>query len=161
MLLETDLLWIAAWEADLPQIDWPQLQPGEEKTLEIPGTVILPGGWQLSANQLKTDLAFVREQAMQNSDPFQAWIDGEELHEPLKVHARCPGDRFKPLGMNGHSIKLSDFMVNVKLPQRARDNWPLVYIQGEIAWVPGFRLAHTFRIKSGTRQIVHLQLSRS
>ncbi len=161
LLLETDLLWIASWEADLPQTDWPQLQPGEEKTLEIPGTVILPGGWQLSANHLKTDLVFVREQAMQNSDPFQAWIDGQELHGSLKVHARCSADRFKPLGMNGHSIKLSDFMVNVKLPQRVRDNWPLVYIQGEIVWVPGFRLAHPFRIKSGTRQIVHLQLTRS
>jgi len=161
LLLEKDLLWIVSWEADLPQIDWPQLQSGEVKILEVPGEVHISEDWRLSANQVRADLETVRQKAMQNSDPFQAWIDGGELQEPLQVHARRFGDRFKPLGMDGHSIKLSDFMVNVKLPQRAREKWPIIYTQGEVLWVPGFRLAHPFRIKSGTRQIVQLQLTRS
>ena len=36
------------------------------------------------------------------------------------------GTRIKPLGMEGHSVKISDLMVNVKMPRRARAGWPLV-----------------------------------
>jgi tRNA(Ile)-lysidine synthetase-like protein len=43
-----------------------------------------------------------------------------------KVRARRPGDRFEPFGMDGHTMKLSDFFINEKLPQRAREAWPLL-----------------------------------
>lgn len=158
ILLEGDLLWIAAWEANLPQLEWPQLRPGEESILEIPGSVVLPANWKLVANW--TDLSPTISTARQNQDPFQAWIDGSGLDERLIVRARRAGDRFKPLGMGGHSMKLSDFMVNVKLPQRARECWPLLCSQEDVLWVPGFRLAHPFRIRAATRKIVHLQLTR-
>jgi len=42
----------------------------------------------------------------------------------FKMRSRLPGDRFKPIGMKGRSLKLSDFMVNVKLPQAARPGYP-------------------------------------
>jgi tRNA(Ile)-lysidine synthase len=62
--------------------------------------------------------------------------------------------------LDGHSLKISDFFINVKLPRRARDTWPLVISGGEIAWVPGYRLAHPFRLHSGSMAAVHIQLTR-
>jgi plastocyanin len=46
------------------------------------------------------------------------------------------------------------------LPERARGKWPLVIVGDEIAWVPGFRPAHTFRITEGTKRAVKLTLQK-
>jgi len=61
---------------------------------------------------------------MSRTPPHQAWVDADTVGSPLYVRARRPGDRFAPLGMDGHTMKLSDFMINVKIPRRARDRWP-------------------------------------
>ena len=71
-----------------------------------------------------------------------------------------PGDSFQPFGMNGQSVKLSDFFVNIKLPKRAREHWPLFFVGNEIAWVIGLRLAHPFRLNDKSRKGVRLQLKR-
>lgn len=157
--LEGDRLWLAAWEADLPGLDWPQLPPGETAGLETPDPVELPGGWRLSAEHAG-DPEAARRLAFGNPDPFHAWIDQERLLLPLQVRARRPGERFQPLGLAGHSVKLSDFMINVKLPQRARAAWPLVCSGEQVAWLPGFRVSHAYRITGQTQQIIHLQLVR-
>jgi hypothetical protein len=56
------------------------------------------------------------------------------------------------------SIKVSELMINLKLPLRARSEWPLVVVQNEVAWVPGCRLSHEFRLSPLTRRAVHLRL---
>jgi tRNA(Ile)-lysidine synthase len=60
--------------------------------------------------------------------------------------------------MGGHSLKLSDFMVNLRLPRQARANWPLVVSGSEVVWVPGYRIAETAGIVQNTQKIVHLTL---
>ena len=98
------------------------------------------------------------KQALQNLDPFQAWLDVDRLNIPLGVRARRPGDAFKPLGRGGHSVKLSDLMVNLKLPRRARPGWPLLLSGDEIIWVPGLRLGEDFIVMETTQRIVKLAL---
>ena len=102
-----------------------------------------------------------RAQALNNADPYQAWLDLDELQVPLSVRSRRPGDRFEPLGMGGETQKLADFMVNVKLPRRARDGWPLVCSGDEVAWVPGYRLAHPFKLGDQTARLSHIMMLRS
>jgi tRNA(Ile)-lysidine synthase len=62
---------------------------------------------------------------------------------------RCPlaGDRYSPLGLNG-SIKLSDLFVNQHLPQKLRSQWPVIVCGNEIVWVPGFRVADNWKVKT-------------
>jgi tRNA(Ile)-lysidine synthase len=82
--------------------------------------------------------------------------------EQTSVYLRTarPGDRFQPMGMPGGSQSLSDFMVNHKLPRRARPGWPLVCVGKMIAWVPGYRLGHGYQLSSDTLQVIHLTLKR-
>ena len=47
MVVEGQRLWLAAWEADLPDHDWPQLTPGALLDLDIPGELDLGSGWKL------------------------------------------------------------------------------------------------------------------
>lgn len=157
--LEGTRLWLATWEADLPGANWPQLSPGEEFFLEAPGEAILKSGWKLRAEVLPANPATL-EQAYSEPDPYRAWLDLERLRLPLHVRSRCPGDRFRPLGMENHTLKLSDFMINLKLPHRARSAWPLLLSEGEIAWLPGYRSSQALAVRQTSTKLVRLSLTR-
>jgi tRNA(Ile)-lysidine synthase len=113
----------------------------------------------LAASPLEATPASI-DQAHQNEDPFQAWLDMESISLPLRIRARRPGDRFHPLGMGGKSIKLSDLMINAKLPGRARAGWPLVCSRERIVWVAGIHIGHSFRLVDTTQRVLHLHLKR-
>jgi tRNA(Ile)-lysidine synthase len=160
LLREGDEFWLATWEADLVGLEFPAIRPGEQFTLTISTTLFLNEDWQIQVDDLP-DVDMALEQAEENQDPFQAWLDISGMDLPLILRPRQRGDRFQPLGMGGNSMKLSDLMVNLKLPSRARATWPLVCAGENILWVPGFRLSHLARIKPTTLQAIHLHLSRS
>jgi tRNA(Ile)-lysidine synthase len=164
MQMEAGRLWLAAWEADLPGTDWPQVPHGAplwlDVALEKPAEIALEAGWRLQVEILEVS----RErliQARSNRDPYQSWLDRDKLTLPLQVRTRLPGERFSPLGMDGHSLKISDFMINMSLPRRARLGWPLVVSNRQVAWVPGYRMGENFAVSENTRQIVHLSLLRA
>ena len=158
LLTEPGRIWIAEWEAEIPTDEWPQVDE-DETTLEIGGEVKLQAGWQLSAEKvLKTIL--VEQKSWENLDASEVWVDINHIQFPLLVRARSEGDRLQPFGMDGHSLKLSDFMINEKLPRRARERWPLVCCGQQIVWVPGYRLAHPFRVTGTTTEVINLKLTR-
>ncbi len=158
LLSEPGRIWLAEWEALISTSEWPQIL--EEVLLPVPGAFDLPDGWRLTLEKVTTDNN-IRNQAQHNPDPYQAWIDAKQILEPLIVRPRREGDRFQPFGMDGHSIKISDFMINEKMPRRARRGWPLVCCAEQIVWVPGYRLAHPFSMTDSTTEAVQLKLMRS
>jgi tRNA(Ile)-lysidine synthase len=158
LLSETGRLWVAEWSADLPADDWPQMLERESK-LSLPGSIRLAGNWQLSAEKISSK-KLSDDPVLEKKDPYQVVVDLDSIQTPLLVRARREGDRFRPFGMGGHSVKLSEFMVNEKLPQRARHGWPLVCSSEQIVWIPGFRIAETFRITDSTQVAVKLKLIR-
>ena len=69
------------------------------------------------------------------------------LPEGLVLRQRRPGDRFHPAGMQGRSQKVSDWMINLKVPRELRDRVPLLADSRRIyailwnnRWYPGHRL---------------------
>lgn len=154
MWVEDERLFLAEEEATVLDEGWPQMPPGEELLVPVPGVVRL-GDWRVESSLLeKVDVSALTE-AMQ--DRWQTWLDADSLRLPLVLRARWPGDRFQPLGMEGHSMKLSDFMVNEGLNRRARDGWPLVCSGEKIVSVPGFRPAEDSKLIPATQRVVHLQ----
>jgi tRNA(Ile)-lysidine synthase len=72
-------------------------------------------------------------QQLRRDDPLEATLAiGED--EELTLRTRRAGDRFQPLGMNGHSQKLSDTFTNLKIPRSLRDRVALLTVNDEIAW---------------------------
>ena len=160
LFLEGDCVYVAGKDVSLPFERWPQMPPGEDMLkLPIPGQLELSGGWLFTCEQWRIP-ALATEQALDNGDPFQVWLDASRLPDHIEVRARRPGDRFEPMGMDGHSMKLSDFFINEKLPQRARDAWPLLCSGDTIIWVPGYRPAHPFRLMDKSRQVMYFTLAR-
>ncbi len=161
MLREAGRFYVFAVDSDLPSEQWPQM-PADSPQLKvsIPGQVDLSSGWRLTGES-PPSAAQAREQADHNVDPLQVWLDADKLPLSLELRARRQGDRFEPLGMDGHSQKLTDFFVNEKLPQRARDRWPLLCAGETIVWVPGYRPAHPFRLTQTSHKVLHFAMARA
>jgi tRNA(Ile)-lysidine synthase len=160
LVKEGDKFWLATWQVDLPGTALPRVASKSVISIEIPTILQLDDGWQLST-ELETHLAEAMQQGYSNQDPFQAWFDLNGLELPLTIRARIPGERFQPLGMGGHSLKVSDLMVNLKLPRRARSSWPLLCSGDDILWIPGYRQSHIGRLQPGSQHIIHLILSKA
>ena len=158
MFREANHVYISTSSAKLPVNLWPQMTDSMPIAVKIPGQVALAGGWKVNC-ELWHIPALAREQAEQNEDSFQVWLDAEKVPASLELRARHQGDVFSPLGMDGHSQKLSDFFVNEKMPQRARDHWPLLCAGDEIIWVPGYRPAHPYRLTESTKKAVYFSVS--
>jgi tRNA(Ile)-lysidine synthase len=154
--VEGDRFWIGDWGEEIINQDKPQLGVDYVK-LKIPGRVDIGDDWFLKADCHSAEEKILQE-AINNEDPFTGWFDANTFSSEVLIRPRHTGDRFQPLGMEGHSVKLADFFINVKLPRSARKRWPLICAGDQIAWVPGYRLGHPFRITEGTKEIVKLHL---
>ncbi|OGO65646.1 MAG: tRNA lysidine(34) synthetase TilS [Chloroflexi bacterium RBG_19FT_COMBO_55_16] len=157
LLFEPDRLWVAGWESVLPLAGLPKMPVGVELPLEVPGVLSLAEGWILFCKTI-SDLESGRRQAETNLDMYQAWASLDSSAAPITLRTRREGDRFQPLGMAESSMKLSDFMINVKIPRRSRHTWPLVCSGEEIVWVPGYRVGHAFRLTQSTRRAIYFCL---
>jgi len=158
LLREGNKLWITNWNVNIRTNDWPQMV-GKSYILTIPGRIDFPGGWHIQTEPV-VNTHEVLLQARSNVDPCLAWIDLFDSESSLTVRPPLPGDRFQPLGMDNHSIKLSDFFINEKIPRRARRHWPLVCLGDGIAWISGCRIAHPHRLTSDSTRCISLRLTR-
>jgi tRNA(Ile)-lysidine synthetase-like protein len=145
----------------LPSRQWPQLLEGVDRIeIVVPGEIALPGDWQLHAAWVE-DVESAWDEVIINENPYQAWIMLPKRDPAdLALRSRRRGDRFQPLGMEGHQVKISDFMIDQKIPRRARERWPLVCVGDQIAWVVGLRLSERFRVERPASPVVHFRLSR-
>ncbi len=158
LYIENDLIFISKTNSKLPINLWPQLPDGRSIAISIPGQIELMGSWKLYSNYTPLD-DLARAEAERNEDPFRVWLDAEQIPDSLELRVRRRGDRFFPLGMQGHSQKISDFFVNEKVPHRVREHWPLLCAGDEIFWVAGYRPSHSCRLTASTRKAFYFYLS--
>jgi len=108
----------------------------------------------------KKNLSELKKQA--EKQKILELVDADQLHFPLQIRNRRPGDRFQPLGMQGRSCKLKNFLADRHLSRFARSALPLLLDQkGRIVWVVGERLDHRFRHTSQSRSYVELYFEQS
>ena len=122
-----------------------------EFELKIPGKTELPG-WQVKATILS--------QSEEKGNKFTAYFDSGKTGDKLIVRSRKPGDRFQPLGLN-QPKKLSEFMVDAKIPQAWRGQIPLVCSKEHIIWVVGWRIDERVKVSKDTRKVLHLKFKQS
>lgn len=160
LFVEGEKIHLAAYEADLPFAEWPQVSEQSSVNrdqLSANGPYFLDNNWLLTCEPV---LLNNDHWQLITGDPSSAWLDADLTGSELRVRTVHAGDRFQPLGMSGASVKLQDFFVNIKLPRRARAHWPLICVGDEIAWVGGLRLSHKFRVTETTRRVLKLGLQK-
>ena len=90
-----------------------------------------------------------------DSNPNRACLDADKLLFPITIRPWQPGDRFRPLGMNGHKL-VSDVLNDLKLSRSEREQTAVLLSGDQIAWVIGRRIDHRFRVTPATKQIGEL-----
>ena len=73
----------------------------------------------------------------------------------LVWRGRMEGDRYQPLGSSG-TAKLSDLLINRKIPAERRETLPVVLAGSEILWVPGLPPAESSRLAGPTKGALRL-----
>jgi tRNA(Ile)-lysidine synthase len=84
-------------------------------------------------------------------------LDRDTLGPDLLVRSWRPGDRMRPLGLNG-SKSLQDLFTARRVPRDLRGSVAVVESGGEIAWVAGVATAERFKVTEATTQAVRLSL---
>ncbi len=151
--VEPQHLWLTTSETALPTEAWPQLPT--EGTFALPAGkhLKLANGWVLEASPPQPLPADWRTRA----STAAVWLDATQIAFPLAVRPRRPGDSLALLGLKGRQ-KISDLMINAKIPQRLRARWPLVISRQRVVWVPLLALAHHTRITPQTHVAVQLRI---
>ena len=130
----------------------PDAMPPPPVPLPIPGAAIW-NGRRLTADSPPTPESPALERIDRDAlAPF----DGPIPH--LTIGPPRPGDRFAPLGMNGRSMPLADFLRGRRVSRSERAHVPVVRDCIGILWVAGHRIADRVRLSPATRRVLVLEL---
>lgn len=122
-----------------------------------PGLLSLPGNLEIGA------AGSIRAEDVDSGDMSgsadSVVIAADLLAGELTVDGIRPGDRFRPLGMEG-SRKVSDLLIDAKVPQRLRRAVPVVRDGDRIVWLAGVRQNDDYRVTPDTERAVRLVWNR-
>lgn len=89
-------------------------------------------------------------------DSTIAQLDADRLRFPLVWRRWQAGDYFIPLGMQQEK-KLSDFLIDLKIPFNSKADITVLESDGDIAWVVGYRIGERFKVVADTRRILVIE----
>ena len=139
------------WAEDVPQL-------AAAVSLDGCGDTAIGRGWRVSVRRLEP--AALPADYATGADPWAAYLDAGVVGKSLLLRPHAPGERFQPQGMGGHSIRIGDFMTNVKLPADLRSAWPLLAGNGGVAWLCGLRLDQRAVVRPATTEVLEVRFLR-
>ncbi len=89
-------------------------------------------------------------------NPWVGCFDYDKLHFPLKMRNWQQGDSFVPLGMKSKK-KLSDFMIDQKIPLNLKSRVPLLQSKKDIVWVVGYRIDNRYKVTDTTTKVLLIE----
>lgn len=117
--------------------------------------------WTLTVetqNITEKELAYWVEKARKH--PEMAVLDANQIASWPILRIAKPGERFQPYGFRGKSQKLSDFLINNKVPKDVRPDLVIAADEAGIIWIPGLRVSNRCALSDGTHRIMILKLSK-
>jgi tRNA(Ile)-lysidine synthase len=126
----------------------PTEQPTEWFLTSATGEIVYPNGF------LKWDVINAIENENIEANPNVIYLDADELIFPITLRLWQKGDRFCPLGMKGKQKKISDFLIDNKVPRNIKERVYVLESEGKIAWLVGFRPDERFKVKEKTKKYI-------
>lgn len=93
------------------------------------------------------------------ADANMAFLDADLIHFPIKIRNWEEGDRFYPLGMQQQK-KISDFMIDAKIPLNLKNKVLLFESNNNIFWVAGYRIDDRYKITESTKRTLIIKRDR-
>jgi len=89
-----------------------------------------------------------------------AMLDFDKLDYPLTIRSWELGDKFMPMGMKNDK-KVSDLLIDLKVPLIQKKSVSVLCSKGEIAWVIGYRISEQFKCDSTTKKVLYFKKRKS
>ena len=86
----------------------------------------------------------------------EIFVDADLITFPLTVRKWKAGDWFCPIGMNGQRKKISDFLIDSKMPRPLKTAVMVLESNAQIVWVIGHRLDERFKVRDSTRCVLKI-----
>lgn len=87
------------------------------------------------------------------TDKNSGWMDANKIEGDLYVGYCSEGCRMEPLGLRGSKL-VSDILNEMKIPQDRRSDYPLLFDNLGVVWIPGYRIADRVKIVEGVTTTV-------
>lgn len=133
------------------EIDVPSMTLAVEIAVQIPDVARVGAtNWALKASLTPPD----------DSDQAKLLRLAIAADSRVTMRSRREGDRFAPLGMDGHSQKLNRWMINRKIPQHLRQQIPLLCIDGNIAAIylhSHWFIGEAYAVQDNSPRVVYFQ----
>lgn len=85
------------------------------------------------------------------------WMDYDRISDGLCLRTRCSGD-YLVVDLKGSKKKLSDYMINEKIPKSHRDSVPIFAIGSKVCLVVGYRMSEDVKVTVNTRDIIQIEM---
>ena len=108
------------------------------------------GSWEFTIKTLGAEGYNIK------GDKNLAAVDKSKLEFPLKIRNWKHGDWFCPLGMK-QKKKLSDFMIDEKIPLNLKERVLVLTSGDSIVWVVGHRIDNRYKITESTTEVLEVK----
>lgn len=131
----------------------PYQQIPEEQPI-LPGTqTALFNGFKFSFSEFRPGKEFVPDKS-----PNVLTVDANRIQWPLLVRPWQPGDKMKPLGMEG-TRKVSDILTGLKLSPSQRESAFVICSNEKVIFVQGYRIANKVRYRKDSRRLLEIRIT--
>ncbi|TVR83095.1 MAG: tRNA lysidine(34) synthetase TilS [Saprospirales bacterium] len=136
------------------------LEPGEKLSVEkISGRVnFTPMLIPENKSKIKTPLGILSINKGNEKNNQSIVLDGSKLNYPMELRKWRPGDYFHPAGMRGNRKKIKQFLTDLKLGKRKKENTLVLCSRGAVVWVVGLRADQRFVEKAHSKKKDRLTL---
>ena len=103
---------------------------------------------------LKWEVINAVENVIAETNLNEILLDADALSFPLTLRLWQKGDWFCPLGMKGKRKKISDFLIDNKVPRNLKEKVYILETERKIAWVVSFRPDERFKVNEKTKKYI-------
>jgi tRNA(Ile)-lysidine synthase len=112
---------------------------------------------ELKMGNIHYDILVLKGDFDRDRSSLNAMLDRDKLTYPLKVRIWETGDKFRPLGMKKFK-KISDFLIDLKVPMIHKRNIKVLCSGEEIVWVIGLRIDDRFKLSQFTKTALYFKM---
>jgi tRNA(Ile)-lysidine synthase len=94
--------------------------------------------------------------SIRGKSSIQAYLDPQSLPQFLVIRSKEPGDRY---GGPGHR-KVKKLLIDGKVPLLQRPDLPMVVAGKDVIWIPGFRPARAYAVRSESPHCILVEMIR-
>jgi len=133
-------------------------QPSAVQTIYLP--IFKLGSYSIGRYTITLE-EVSRNEVRLGADPNVEYFDYDRLPYRLFFRTWQAGDRFAPIGMEGHHVLVADYLTNAKASNHDRRTAVVLATADDVVWLCGYRISEHYKLTNETRRIIRATFHRN